>query len=252
MPPSFVLPPEPPPLPSPAGSLRAIAVVSGGLDSVTLAHFLHSRGWALRLLAFDYGQRHKRELDFARLCAQRLASPLEVIDLSGLKPLLRGSALTDDIAVPQGHYAAPSMASTIVPNRNAIFLSVAYAWAVSSRARLVALGVHAGDHPVYPDCRPAFVESFESMQKVAVEGSGDARLSLFAPFIAMGKHDIVRLGSDLGVPFGETWSCYEGRALHCGKCGTCVERAAAFHEAGVVDPTEYEDTDAWKSFVPSA
>lgn len=240
MPPSFVLPPEPPLLSSPPQALSAVAVVSGGLDSVTLAHFLHSRGFDLRLLAFDYGQRHKRELDFARLCAQRLECALEIVDLSSLKPLLRGSALTDDVAVPHGHYAAPSMAATIVPNRNAIFLAVAYAWAVSSRAQLVALGVHAGDHPVYPDCRPAFVESFDAMQKVAVEGSGDARLSLFAPFIALGKHDIVRLGADLGVPFGETWSCYQGGARHCGKCGTCVERKEAFDLANVDDPTEYE------------
>lgn len=240
MPPSFVLPPEPPLLSSSSEVLSAVAVVSGGLDSVTLAHFLHSRGFKLSLLAFDYGQRHKRELDFARLCAKHLECALEVVDLSSLKPLLRGSALTDDVAVPHGHYAAPSMAATIVPNRNAIFLAVAYAWAVSSRAQLVALGVHAGDHPVYPDCRPAFIETFQAMQKVAVEGSGDARLSLFAPFIALGKHDIVRLGADLGVPFGETWSCYQGGARHCGKCGTCVERKEAFELANVDDPTEYE------------
>ena len=240
MPPPFVLPPEPLLPSAPPQALSAIAVVSGGLDSVTLAYFLHSRGFDLRLLAFDYGQRHKRELDFARICAQRLESPLEVIDLSGLKPLLRGSALTDDVEVPHGHYAAPSMAATIVPNRTAIFLSVAYAWAVSSRAQLVAVGVHAGDHPVYPDCRPAFIESFGAMQKVAVEGSGDERLSLFAPFIALGKHDIVHLGAELGVPFGETWSCYQGGEVHCGKCGTCVERRESFELAGVDDPTEYE------------
>jgi 7-cyano-7-deazaguanine synthase len=232
-----VLPPEP--LLSSHERLSAVAVVSGGLDSVTLAYFLHARGYDVRLLAFDYGQRHKRELDFARMCARRLESPLEIVDLSGLKPLLKGSALTDDVEVPHGHYASPNMATTIVPNRNAIFLACAYAWAVSSSAQLVAAGVHAGDHPVYPDCRPAFIESFDAMQKVAVEGSGDARLSLFAPFIAMGKHDIVHLGAALGVPFEETWSCYEGGAEHCGRCGTCVERREAFALAGVPDPTAY-------------
>ncbi len=240
MPLPFVPPPDPPLAPSPAEKLSAVAVVSGGLDSVTLCHFLASRGFFLRLLAFDYGQRHQRELEFARACAARLSSPLEVIDLSGLRPLLKGSALTDDVAVPHGHYAAPSMAATIVPNRNAIFLAAAYAWAVSSRAQLVAIGVHAGDHPVYPDCRPAFIEAFGSMQRVAVEGAGDARLSLFAPFLTLRKHDIVHLGAALGVPFQETWSCYEGGEVHCGRCGTCVERREAFELAGVPDPTAYE------------
>ncbi len=240
MPPSFALPPEPALASSPPEKLSAVAVVSGGLDSVTLAYFLASRGFGLSLLAFDYGQKHRRELEFARKCASGLSSPLEIIDLSGLKPLLKGSALTDDVAVPHGHYAAPSMAATIVSNRNAIFLACAYAWAVSSSSHLVAIGVHAGDHPVYPDCRPAFIEAFGAMQKVAVEGSGDPRLSLFAPFLTLRKHDIVHLGAALGVPFEETWSCYEGGALHCGKCGTCVERRESFELAGVPDPTVYE------------
>lgn len=240
MPPLFVPPPKPPLAPSPSEKLCAVAVVSGGLDSVTLAYWLAVQGFELQLLAFDYGQRHKRELDFARLCAARLESPLEIIDLSGLKPLLKGSALTDEVEVPHGHYAAPNMAATIVPNRNAIFLACAYALAVSSSAQLVSIGVHAGDHPVYPDCRPAFIESFGAMEKVAVEGSGDARLSLFAPFLAMRKHDIVHLGAGLGVPFGETWSCYQGGPIHCGQCGTCVERREAFKLANVDDPTEYE------------
>jgi 7-cyano-7-deazaguanine synthase len=238
---SFVLPPEPPLLVGDnSDSKLAVAVVSGGLDSVTLAHLLHARGWNLSLLAIDYGQRHKRELALAQACAQRLGAEIHTVDLTGLRPLLKGSALTDDVVVPHGHYAAPSMAATIVPNRNAIFLAVAYAAAVAAGAQLVAIGVHAGDHPVYPDCRPAFIESFAAMQKIATEGSGDARLELYAPFLNMGKHDIVRLGADLGVPFVETWSCYEGGALHCGNCGTCVERREAFALAGVPDPTEYE------------
>jgi 7-cyano-7-deazaguanine synthase len=215
-------------------------VVSGGLDSVTLAHFLHARGFAPSLLAFDYGQRHKRELDFARGCAARLHAPLDVVDLSGLRTLLKGSALTDDIDVPHGHYEAPSMAITIVPNRNAIFLSVAYGAAVAQNAALVAVGVHAGDHFIYPDCRPAFIESFDAMQRVAVEGCGDARLSLYAPFVRASKADIVRVGAQVGVPFEHTWSCYEGRELHCGACGTCVERKEAFEIANVPDPTVYK------------
>jgi 7-cyano-7-deazaguanine synthase len=218
---------------------KAVAVVSGGLDSVTLAHLLHSEGWSLHLLALDYGQRHVKELQFARACAQRLGAHIDIVDLSSLKLLLHGSALTDDIAVPHGHYAAPSMSITVVPNRNAIFLAVAYGAAVADEAEMVAVGVHAGDHPIYPDCRPAFIQSFEAMQRVATEGCGHPDLHLHAPFVQLGKGDIVKIGAGLGVPFEQTWSCYEGGAIHCGQCGTCVERKEAFSLAGVADPTEY-------------
>jgi 7-cyano-7-deazaguanine synthase len=222
--------------------MRAVAVVSGGLDSVTLAHLLHSQGFQLDLLAFDYGQRHKRELDFARACAQRLNARLDVVDVSSLAQILSGSALTDDIPVPHGHYAAPSMAITIVPNRNAIFLTIAYGAAVARNAEAVAVGVHAGDHFIYPDCRAPFIESFAAMQRLAVEGCGHPDLRLLAPFVEKSKADIVALGAGLGVPFHETWSCYEGGGTHCGRCGTCVERREAFVLAGVTDPTEYLST----------
>jgi 7-cyano-7-deazaguanine synthase len=219
----------------------AIAVVSGGLDSVTLAHLLKSEGYDLHLLSFNYGQRHIKELDYARRCAERLGAAFDIMDLSSLGYLLKGSALTDDIPVPHGHYAAPSMAITIVPNRNAIMLAVAYGVAVAEHAEVVAAGMHAGDHPVYPDCRPAFLESFAAMQRVAVEGSGNPNLRLHAPFVGFNKTDIVALGARLRVPFEETWSCYEGGEVHCGRCGTCVERREAFELAGVSDPTTYRD-----------
>src|SRR5579884_2194997 len=203
---------------------RAVAIVSGGLDSVTLAHLLHERGYALHLLAFDYGQRHKKELIYAERCAQRLEAAFDVIDLSYLGRHLAGSALTDEtIAVPDGHYAAPNMAITIVPNRNAIMLAIAYGIAVAENAEVVALGVHAGDHFIYPDCRPAFISAFDAMERVAVEGCGNPELHLEAPFVHMGKQDIVALGAQLGVPYEETWSCYKGGEKHCGTCGTCVE-----------------------------
>lgn len=221
----------------------AVAIVSGGLDSVTLAHLLHSQGYSLHLLAVNYGQRHAKELEYAKLCAQRLNAGFDVLDLRSLGRLFKGSALTDDIPVPHGHYAAPSMAVTVVPNRNAIMLAAAYGVAVAEEAMMVATGVHAGDHPIYPDCRPAFIESFDAMQRLAVEGCGHPDLHLHAPFVGFGKHDIVALGARLEVPFEQTWSCYEGEALHCGKCGTCVERREAFVLAGVPDPTVYRDED---------
>lgn len=219
---------------------RAIAIVSGGLDSVTLAYLLHAEGYELHLLSFDYGQRHKKELAFAELCAKRLSAEFDVIDLSSITRFLKGSALTDAITVPDGHYAAPNMAITVVPNRNAMMLSVAYAVAVAEQARVVAFGVHAGDHFIYPDCRPTFIAVFDTMQRVAVEGFGDPQLRLEAPFMHISKDQIVRLGTSLQVPYIDTWSCYKGGDKHCGTCGTCVERKEAFELAGVADPTEYE------------
>lgn len=219
---------------------KAIALVSGGLDSVTLAYLLASEGWELHLLAYDYGQRHQREVEFARQCAQDLGAAFDLVDLRGAGQLLGGSALTDEnIAVPHGHYAAPSMAITIVPNRNAIFLAVAYGAAVAENAQIVATAVHGGDHFIYPDCRPGFIEAFDAMQKQAVAGCGHPTLHLHAPFVHQFKHDIVKIGAALGVPYEKTWSCYEGGALHCGQCGTCVERKESFALADVKDPTLY-------------
>ena len=221
---------------------KAVAVVSGGMDSVTLAYLLASQGYALHLLAFDYGQRHKRELEYARLCAENLGADFDVVDIRGVGRLLSGSALTDDIEVPHGHYAAKNMAVTVVPNRNAIMLSIAYGAAVSEGAALVAAAMHTGDHYVYPDCRPEFTEAFAAMQERAVEGFGHEDLTLYTPFIDSGKAAIVEVGARLGVPYEQTWSCYEGGEIHCGLCGTCNERKEAFELAGVTDPTEYR---AW-------
>ncbi len=226
-----------------ASGPKAITIVSGGLDSVTLAYFLRAEGYDLHLLSFDYGQRHEKELQFAQLCARRLDAAFDVIDLTSITRFLKGSALTDAVPVPEGHYAASNMAITVVPNRNAIMLSVAYAVAVAEHARLVAMGAHAGDHFIYPDCRPAFIQAFDAMQRLAVEGFGAPGLRLEAPFVHLGKHQIVSLGAALGVPYADTWSCYKGDEKHCGRCGTCVERKQAFRDAGVPDPTQYEDPE---------
>jgi 7-cyano-7-deazaguanine synthase len=218
---------------------KAIALLSGGLDSVTLAYQLAAQGHTLHLLSFDYGQRHKQELGYAAKCAGALSAQHDIIDLSSLTPLLAGSALTDDIAIPEGHYAAPNMRLTVVPNRNAIMLVIAYAAAVAEGASLVATGVHAGDHPIYPDCRPEFIEAFDRMERFATDGYAADGLHLYAPFVHMSKAEIVALGAALFVPYADTWSCYKGGDAHCGVCGTCVERREAFKLAGVVDPTGY-------------
>jgi 7-cyano-7-deazaguanine synthase len=222
----------------------AVAIVSGGLDSVTLAYFLKDANYDLHMLAFDYGQRHVRELYFAHRAAERLGATFDVIDLSSIGALLGGSSLTDmSIPVPDGHYEAESMKSTVVPNRNAIMLTIAYGVAVARQANVVATGVHGGDHYIYPDCRPEFVNAFDLMQRYAVDGFAKRDLHLYTPFIAKKKQDIVTTGHVLGVPFYDTWSCYKGGERHCGTCGTCVERKEAFILAGVPDSTDYESDD---------
>lgn len=219
---------------------HAVAVFSGGMDSTVLVH--HALGLFERvdLVSVDYGQRHRRELDFARATAAALECQHDVVDLSSIRGLLVGSALTDDaVDVPHGHYAADNMAATVVPNRNATLISVAYMAGVARGADAVLAGVHAGDHVVYPDCRPEFIEQLGRALVTGNEGFPQPVLS--APFVNNSKTDICRLGDRLGVDWTSTWSCYEGGEQHCGRCGTCVERREAFHDAGVEDPTTYED-----------
>jgi 7-cyano-7-deazaguanine synthase len=224
---------------------RVVAVMSGGLDSTTMAYSLRAGGYSLSAISFDYGQRHRKELAYAEQVAADLDASWTLIDLhaAGLTNVLTGSALTDaSVSVPDGHYADESMRITVVPNRNAIMLSIACALAVTRDAEAVAFGAHGGDHFIYPDCRPEFLRAFETMVNVAVEGL--ARIEILAPFLSMAKTDIVRLGAELHVPFERTWSCYKGGLVHCGTCGTCYERREAFAQAQVTDPTEYESVSA--------
>ena len=226
---------------------KAVAIVSGGLDSVVMAYLLKSRGFDLHILSFDYGQRHIKELDFARLAAVRLDASWAPINLAaaGITALMRGSALTDEsVEVPEGHYAAESMKRTIVPNRNSIMLAIAIAAMVSNDAETVGIAVHAGDHPIYPDCRPGFIRAFEIAERYA---NALEEFTITAPFLNQTKADIVSIGDTLGVPFSETWSCYKGGEIHCGACGTCVERREAFKLAGVEDPTIYAATPIFEA-----
>lgn len=223
------------------GPRTAVTVLSGGMDSTTLAYLLAADGWRLHLLSYDYGQRHSRELLSAARIADRLGARHDVVDLRSVGALLSGSALTDDeVPVPDGHYTDESMRSTVVANRNAIFASIAVGVAVAGSAEAIALGIHAGDHAVYPDCRPEFVESLQALAKVANDGFIADEFAVLTPLVHWSKAEIVRRGAELDVPFADTWSCYRGGERHCGRCGTCVERREAFELAGVKDPTAYE------------
>ncbi|MBR9839178.1 MAG: 7-cyano-7-deazaguanine synthase QueC [Rhodobacteraceae bacterium] len=227
--------------------MKTLVICSGGLDSVSLAHIIADQQQLTRLVSFDYGQRHRKELDFAAAAARRLNVPHHLIDMRGIGASLSGSALTDDIDVPDGHYAEETMRITVVPNRNAIMLAIGFGVAAANGDEAVATAVHGGDHFIYPDCRPAFTRAFDAMQQAALDGYASVRLH--TPFVERSKADIVRAGAAHGTPFAETWSCYKGGELHCGRCGTCVERREAFHLAGVEDPTAYADPDYWAQAV---
>jgi len=227
--------------------MKTIVICSGGLDSVSLAHRVAADHDLAALLSFDYGQRHVKEVEHAAACAARLGVPHRVVDIRQIGAALSGSALTDNVAVPDGHYAEETMKITIVPNRNAIMLAVAFGMAAAEKTDAVAAAMHGGDHFIYPDCRPGFMEAFQAMQDAALDGYAQVRLH--TPYIDGSKADIVADGARHGVPFAETWSCYKGGEIHCGRCGTCVERREAFHLAGVADPTDYADPDYWQTAI---
>ena len=218
--------------------MKALDLFSGGLDSTVLAAQLLADGAETRLLSIDYGQRHAKELQQAEKIADALGLPHRILRLPDLGPLLGGSSLTDDqVELPEGHYAEESMKATVVPNRNMILLALAGGHALSIGFDTIAYAAHAGDHTIYPDCRPEFADAMEKALGLA----DWQNLNLHRPFVNFSKEELVRKGNELGAPLELTWSCYAGREKHCGKCGTCVERKEAFALAKVEDPTEYED-----------
>lgn len=217
-----------------------LVLLSGGLDSTTaLARVAESADVAVSV---DYGQRHRREVTAAQAVARYYEVDHLVLDLSTWGQLLK-SALTDpQDEVPHGHYTDPSMQATVVPNRNATLLMAAAGIAWTWGCDRVVTAVHAGDHPVYPDCRPEFIDSAAETIRLGTDG----RIGLYAPFVNMTKTDIAAEAYRLRVPIFLTWSCYEGGEIHCGKCGTCTERIEALSEAGVPDPTDYAAAVAGK------
>jgi 7-cyano-7-deazaguanine synthase len=223
--------------------VNVVLAYSGGLDSTVLLHHLLADRAGVRCLSVDYGQRHGRELSSAARLCWAAGVEHQVARMAGLRKLLTGSSQTSELPVPEGHYAEESMRLTVVPNRNMLLLAACAAWAVSCRSDAVAYAAHAGDHAVYPDCR----EEFAAAMAQALSLCDWRPVRLLRPFVGWSKADVVRRGAELKAPLGETWSCYKGGEAHCGRCGTCCERAEAFALAGVPDPTEYEDKDFWKT-----
>jgi len=219
--------------------MKYVVSLSGGMDSSTLIYDLLEKGNKVKAITFDYGQRHIKEINSAKDIALHAGIDHEVIDVSFLKALLPGSSLTDDkVAVPEGHYESESMKDTVVPNRNMIFTSILAAHALAIGYDGVALGIHAGDHAIYPDCRPEWAARVLAAVKV---GNWEAdEFQMITPFVDMSKTDICKRGLELGVPYELTTTCYNGGAEACGKCGSCQERLEAFRDSGAIDPISYE------------
>ena len=214
----------------------SVIIVSGGLDSITL---LYDKAETIALaISFDYGQNHsKKELPYAEYHCQKLGIPHITIPLTFMHQYFKSSLLEGAEAIPEGHYEEENMKSTVVPFRNGIMLAIATGIAESHELKRVYIANHGGDHTIYPDCRPEFIDA---MDKATSTGTFvDVRVE--APYTNISKADIVRRGTALGIDYAKTWSCYKGSEMHCGKCGTCVERKEAFADAGVEDPTEYEN-----------
>lgn len=214
----------------------SVILVSGGLDSAVLLAKLVSERRRVLALGVDYGQRHRREIDSARAICAHYGVEYRVADLRAITEFFGKNGLTDhSVSVSEGAYNEEGIKTTVVPARNLLLISVAAAWAISEKCETVAYAAHSGDHAIYPDCREEFAEKLDATLRLADWHA----VRLERPFVAMSKAEIVALGAKLGVPFALTWSCYNGGSEHCGKCATCIERAAAFRAAGVPDPTRY-------------
>lgn len=215
-----------------------VVIFSGGMDSYTLLHVARARGLNVHALSFNYGQRHVKELESASSVCESLDIPHKVIDIRAMGEVMAGSALTSEVDVPEGHYEEDSMKATVVPNRNMILLSLATGYAVTVGAGAVWYGAHGGDHAIYPDCRPEFVEKMDAVCRIA----NYEPVAVEAPFMALDKGEILAEGLKLGLDYSQTWTCYNGRERACGRCGSCVERLEAFANHGVTDPLLYEES----------
>jgi 7-cyano-7-deazaguanine synthase len=217
-------------------SAKVVVIYSGGMDSFTVLNKARKEGFEVYAISFNYGQRHDKELDYASRACDKLGIEHKVIDISSVNQILGGSALTDDIDVPEGHYEEESMKTTVVPNRNMMMLSMAVAYAVAIEAEAVYFGAHSGDHAIYPDCRTRFVEAMNAVCKIANYQSVEVR----APYLDSSKIEILNDGLAMGLDYGLSWTCYNGREKACGKCGACQERLEAFDRNNAIDPIEYE------------
>ena len=218
---------------------ECVLILSGGMDSTTLLYDLLDKDMNVHPLGFNYGQRHSKELDGAAKTCEKLGVEYKIINLSGLSDILNNNALTGNIDVPEGHYEDESMKQTVVPNRNMIMLSIAIGYAIDIGTQDVFYGAHAGDHAIYPDCRPKFVHGIQDVAALCHYYP----INIHVPYLYITKGDIVARGLELDVDYSLTWTCYAGKEKACGKCGSCVERLEAFALNNSIDPIKYEQDD---------
>lgn len=221
--------------------MKTVVLLSGGLDSVTALYETKAHHEVVGSISFNYGSKHnQREIAFAEYHARTLSVRPYVVDLNFVGELFESDLLKKGGAIPKGHYEQENMKRTVVPFRNGIMLSIAAGFAESKGAEGIVIAAHAGDHAIYPDCRENFMEAMSH----TIQFGTYTGVQLLRPFILMTKAEIVARGQKLGIDYRKTWSCYVGGSMHCGECGTCVERREAFINAGIDDPTLYQRTDA--------
>ncbi len=215
---------------------KVLVLLSGGMDSTVALYHSVRHYEVVGTLSFDYGSKHNhKEIPFAQYHSQHLNIPHQVIDIGFMGDLFNSALLKGEEEIPEGHYEDEVMKKTVVPFRNGIMLSIACGYAESIGANGVVIAAHSGDHAIYPDCRNDFMNAMASAMQLGTY----ANIELISPFVDIDKTAIAKQGAELQVDFSQTWSCYKGQDLHCGKCGTCIERIEAFELAGVQDPTEY-------------
>ena len=218
--------------------MKAVVLVSGGMDSVCALAAAAEEHEVVAALSFDYGSKHNhREIPMAAWQAAHYGVTHEVVSLDFMDRLFESDLLRSGGEIPEGHYEEETMKQTVVPFRNGVMLAIGAGFAESVEAEALVIAAHSGDHAIYPDCR----EPFMAAMGEAIQQGTYAGISVLRPFIAMRKEDIAAQGAALGVDFSRTWSCYKGGEIHCGCCGTCVERKEAFALAGLEDPTEYRE-----------
>lgn len=219
--------------------MKVVVLCSGGMDSVTALHWARAHHEVRAVLSFGYGAKHNHcEIPFAAEHAKQIGAPHQVIPLDFIGQLFASDLLKSGGDIPEGHYADENMKRTVVPFRNGIMLAAAAGFAESAGAEGLVIAAHAGDHAIYPDCREDFMRAMGDAMRLGTY----AGIELLRPFITLTKGQIAAAGARLGVDFARTWSCYKGGTVHCGKCGTCVERREALQQAGLPDPTVYETT----------
>ena len=211
---------------------KVLVLLSGGMDSTTLLHLYVQKGYAVTALSFNYGQRHERELSYAAATAEALGIPHSIMNIDQVFEAFESqSSLLFGEEVPDGHYAEDVMKKTVVPNRNMILLSIAAGYAVSKEIPILAYAAHSGDHTIYPDCRPTFVNPLREAMVYCDWFS----VHLVTPFIHLTKGEVAAIGNFLNLDYATTWSCYKGEEEPCGVCGTCTERLEALEQAKTLD-----------------